>query len=77
VTVFADQATKDFSPPDGSNAITAFEADVIDGWQLLKRSMRAVDIVVALILGQHLHEVPLAEDQHPVQTLAADSADAR
>jgi hypothetical protein len=34
-----------------------------------------VRVVVSHIFAQHLSELPLAEDQHPVHALAADSAD--
>jgi hypothetical protein len=37
--------------------------------------MRAVRVVVVLVLGQHVSELRLVEDQHPVQALARDGAD--
>ena len=37
--------------------------------------MRAVAVVVVLVFGQHVHKLPLTEDQHPIQALSADRAD--
>lgn len=37
--------------------------------------MRAVRVVLILVLGQHVPELPFVEDQHPVQALGADGAD--
>src|ERR1035437_9595457 len=75
VTVFVDQTTKDLSAPDGSADVATADADVSAGWQLFQRAMRAVRVVVPLVLGQHVHEAPLAEDQNPVQALATDRPD--
>ena len=36
--------------------------------------MRPVRVVVGRVLGQHVHELPLVEDQHLVQAFAADGA---
>jgi len=38
---------------------------------LLERLVRPVPVIVPRVLGQDLAEVPLAEDQHMVQALAA------
>ena len=36
--------------------------------------MRAVRVAVVLVRSQHMSELPLVEDQHPVQALATDGA---
>src|SRR6266508_665926 len=75
VTVFVDQTTKDLGTPDSSADVGTSDAEVSDGWPLSQRAMRAVPVVVPLVLGQQMHELPLAEDQHPIQAFAADRAD--
>jgi hypothetical protein len=35
----------------------------------------AMSIVVFVVLNQHVHEVPLADDQHAIQAFAADGVD--
>ncbi len=68
--VFADQATEDLPAldPDGDVDDTAGLAQ--RGF-LLQRLVRTMAVVVPRVLGQHLPQVPLAEDQHMVQALAA------
>src|ERR1035437_3253116 len=72
--VFVDQSTEDLGPLDGSVAVGT-DLEVRDGRQLLQRPMRPMRVVVALVFGQHVDELPLVEDQHPVQALSPDRAD--
>ena len=47
------------------------------GWQrriLLQALVRPMAIIVPSNLGQHLAEMPLTEDQHVIQALAAKRA---
>ncbi len=37
--------------------------------------VRTVHVIVGLVLGQHVDELSLVEDRHPVQALASDRAD--
>jgi hypothetical protein len=43
--------------------------------QLIKRTMRSSGVVVPQVLGQYLAQVVLADDQQPVEDLAAQGAD--
>jgi pimeloyl-ACP methyl ester carboxylesterase len=43
--------------------------------QLVKRTMRSGGVVVLQVLGQYLSQVVLADDQKPVEDLAAQGAD--
>src|ERR1019366_1523589 len=74
VTVFVDQTTKDLGPPYGFADVGHPDGGVSHWWQLPQRAVRAVRVVVPLIFGQHVSKLPLAEYQHPIQTLAADRA---
>src|SRR6266705_405486 len=43
--------------------------------ELAKATVRPGGVVVPQVLGQHLAQVVLIDDQHPVQELAAQGAD--
>ena len=74
VSVFVDKPTEDLTPPDHANS-ARWSVRVSRYWRaLLKSPMRTVRVVVDLVLGQHMHELPLTEDQHPIQALATDGA---
>src|SRR5664279_3276249 len=72
-TVFVDQTAKDLGLLDGPTAVGT-SVPGSDRWQLFQRSMRPMRVVVVLVVGQNVSELPLAEDQHPVQALATDRA---
>lgn len=73
MTVLVDQSTEDLGPLEGSVAV-ATDVDVRDRWQLFQRAVWSVGVVVVLVLCQHVPEVSLAEDQHPVEAFATDRA---
>jgi hypothetical protein len=68
--VFADQTTQELLALDPGGGV-----DGVAGLRL-RRSLppplvRTVAVVVPSVLGQDLAEMPLAEDQHVIQALAA------
>ena len=70
--VLTDQAAKDLPTLDPGR-----DVDRVSGLPrrfLLRALMRTVTVIVAGELGQHLAEMPLAEDQHMVQALTAKRA---
>ena len=73
MSVFVDETAEDFRPLDSSGA-AATNVDVCDARQLFQGLMRPMRVVVVLVLGQHVNELSLAEDQHPVQALMTDRA---
>jgi hypothetical protein len=71
--VLTDQAAEDLPTLDPGR-----DVDRVSGrpWRFLPQALvRAVAVVVAGELGQHLAEMPFAEDQHMVQALTAKRAD--
>src|SRR6266487_2931082 len=46
-----------------------------DRWLLVERAVRAVCVVVRDVFAQHPLEMPLRDDQDPVETFAPDAAD--
>jgi hypothetical protein len=71
--VFGDQAAENLLALDpGSDVDDA--AGLTERGLLLQCLVRPVAVVVAGVLGQHLPQMPFAEDQHVVQALAAQRA---
>jgi hypothetical protein len=68
--VFADQAAKDLSALDSGGDIGG-TAWLTQRRFLLQALVRTVAVVMPGVLGQDVSQVPLAEDQHVVQALAA------
>ena len=71
--VFADQAAEDLPALDPGGDIDGVAGLAQRGF-LLQALVRTVAVIVPGVLGQDLAEVPLAEDQHVVQALAAQRA---
>ena len=72
--VLVDQPTKDLGALNRSSG--AGWPIRVSGYrrELIKCAMAAVRVVVPRILAQHLAQLPLVEDQHPIQTLSPDRA---
>jgi hypothetical protein len=71
--VFADQPADDPPSLDPGGEV----GDVVGAvqWRILLESLvRPVAVVVPRVLGQDLPQVPLAEDQQVIETLAAKGA---
>jgi len=71
--VFADQAAKDLSALDPGGDIDG-AAWLTQRRFLLQALVRTVAVVMLSVLGQDVAQMPLAEDQHVVQALAAQRA---
>ncbi len=74
VVVFVDQTAEDLSSAHHAAGGTQLNRATLSWRSLFERAMRPVRVVVGRVLGQHVHELPLVEDQHPVQAFAADGA---
>ena len=68
--IFADQAADNLPALDPSSDIDGL-IGLAQRWFLLQSLVRPVAVVVPGVLGQDLTEMPLTEDQHVVQALAA------
>ena len=75
VAVLVDQTTEDLRPPNRASRRGSLRCAAVDRRALLESTVRAVSVVVGLVLSQHMDELPLVEDQYPVQALVADGAD--
>ena len=71
--VLADPAFKDLLALDPGGDIDDM-ARLTEWTFLLQALVRTVSVIVPGVLGQNLAEMPLAEDQHLVQALAAKRA---
>ena len=71
--VFAYQAADDLPALDPGGDVDCFAGPTQRGF-LLQALMRTVPVIVPGVPGQDLPEVPLAEDQHVIQALAAQRA---
>jgi hypothetical protein len=72
VVVFVDQTAEDLSSAHHAAGGTQLNRATLSWRSLFERAMRPVRVVVGRVLGQHVHELPLVEDQHPVQAFAAN-----
>jgi hypothetical protein len=71
--VFADQAAEDLFVLDSGSDVENV-AGLAKGRFLLQALVRPVAVIVLGVLGQDLAEMPLAEDQHVIEALAAQRA---
>jgi len=72
--VFADDAAETVSPQNTHAAHFYGWMETPGGRILLQRPVRTMSVVMIGVLAEDQPQVPFADDQHPVQALAAGAA---
>jgi hypothetical protein len=69
--VLVDETAEDRSTPDQA-VYRIGDRRFGPGWMQLQRSMGTSGVVVRSVGGQHVAQVSLSEDQHPIGDFGAD-----
>jgi hypothetical protein len=72
--ILMDQSTESISPHDPPSRQDSSRFDGPERRHLAQGAVRTVHVVVIGVLGQHRHQLPTSEDEHPVQQLPANRA---
>src|SRR4051812_37748887 len=75
VAVFVDQSAEDLRSAHQAAGGRQLNRARLSWRSLFERAMRPVRVVVGGVLAHHVHELPLAEDQPPVEALTTNGAD--